>query len=167
MQCRNPRRHDEAHPKRARHPGDRPLQPAGRGHGRGGARRDRRRRHRRQSRGRVRLPGRRRAGGTPNSVRVNDRPRRREHRLAVRLRADRQGAGAAPGANTFSKKIENHACAIALHAMFYNFVRIHQALKVTPAMAAGVTKRLWEMADVVDMIDAWEARQVRQTRLAA
>lgn len=69
--------------------------------------------------------------------------------------------------NAFSKKLENHVCAIALHAMFYNFVRIHQTLKITPAMAAGVTKRLWEMSDVVDMIDAWEAKQVRQTRLAA
>ncbi len=69
--------------------------------------------------------------------------------------------------NAFSKKLENHVCAIALHAMFYNFVRIHQTLKVTPAMAAGVTKRLWEMSDVVDMIDAWEAKQVRQLRLAA
>jgi IS1 family transposase len=69
--------------------------------------------------------------------------------------------------NAFSKKVENHACAIALHCMFYNFVRIHQTLKVSPAMAAGVTKRLWEMTDVVDVIDAWEAKQVRQTRLAA
>jgi hypothetical protein len=69
--------------------------------------------------------------------------------------------------NAFSKKVENHACAIALHCMFYNFVRIHKTLKVTPAMAAGVTKRLWEMSDVVDMIDAWEAKQVRQIRLAA
>jgi IS1 family transposase len=58
--------------------------------------------------------------------------------------------------NAFSKKIENHACAIALHSMFYNFVRIHQTLKVSPAMAAGVTKRLWEMTDVVEMMEAWE-----------
>jgi hypothetical protein len=69
--------------------------------------------------------------------------------------------------NAFSKKVENHACAIALHSMFYNFVRIHQTLKVSPAMAAGVTKRLWEMTDIVDVIDAWEAKQVRQTRLGA
>jgi hypothetical protein len=69
--------------------------------------------------------------------------------------------------NAFSKKVENHACAIALHCMFYNFVRIHQTLKITPAMAAGVTKRLWEMTDIVDVIDAWEAKQVRQTRFAA
>jgi IS1 family transposase len=59
--------------------------------------------------------------------------------------------------NAFSKKIENHACAISLHCMFYNFVRIHQTLKVTPAMAAGVTQRVWEMTDVVDMLEAWEA----------
>jgi len=69
--------------------------------------------------------------------------------------------------NAFSKKIDNHACAISLHAMFYNFVRVHQTLKMTPAMAAGVTKRLWEMTDVVDLIDAWEAKQVREIRLAA
>jgi hypothetical protein len=40
----------------------------------------------------------------------------------------------------------------------YNFVRIHQTLKVTPAMAAAVTKRLWEMTDIVDVIDAWEVK---------
>lgn len=60
--------------------------------------------------------------------------------------------------NGFSKKIENHACAVALHSMFYNFVRIHQTLKVTPAMAAGVTDRLWEMTDLVEMIEAFEVR---------
>jgi hypothetical protein len=61
--------------------------------------------------------------------------------------------------NAFSKKIENHACAFALHCMYYNFVRIHQTLRVTPAMAAGVTDRLWEMSDVVEMIEAFEAKQ--------
>lgn len=69
--------------------------------------------------------------------------------------------------NGFSKKIENHACAVALHAMFYNFIRVHQTLKTTPAKAAGVTTRVWRMDDVVDMIEAWEARQARQIRLAA
>jgi IS1 family transposase len=63
--------------------------------------------------------------------------------------------------NAFSKKIENHACAIALHAMFYNFVRIHQTVKVSPAMAAGVTDRLWEMSDVVEMIEAFETSRLR------
>ncbi len=58
--------------------------------------------------------------------------------------------------NAFSKKVENHTHAVALHMMYYNFVRIHQAIKVTPAMAAGVTKRLWEMGDIVDVLEAWE-----------
>ncbi|MDA8232734.1 MAG: IS1 family transposase [Magnetospirillum sp.] len=56
--------------------------------------------------------------------------------------------------NAFSKKVENHAHAVALHVMFYNFVRIHKTLKVTPAMAAGVTDRLWNMDDIVALIDA-------------
>ncbi len=47
--------------------------------------------------------------------------------------------------NAFSKKVENHVAAVALHTMFYNFVRVHQTLKVSPAMAAGVTDRLWEI----------------------
>ena len=55
--------------------------------------------------------------------------------------------------NAFSKKVENHAHAISIYFMHYNFVRIHQTLRVTPAMAAGVTDRLWEMSDLVAMID--------------
>ena len=58
--------------------------------------------------------------------------------------------------NAFSKKVENHAAAIALHTMYYNFVRIHQTLKVTPAIAAGVTDKLWEMDDLVAMLEQWE-----------
>jgi IS1 family transposase len=69
--------------------------------------------------------------------------------------------------NAFSKKVENHAHAMALHFLYYNFVRTHQTLRMSPAMAAGVTKRLWEMSDVVSMLEAWEAIQTRQTRLAA
>jgi IS1 family transposase len=64
--------------------------------------------------------------------------------------------------NGFSKKVENHAHAFALHAMYYNFVRIHQSLRMTPAMAAGVTDKLWEMADVVKMVEEWEAAQAKQ-----
>jgi hypothetical protein len=63
--------------------------------------------------------------------------------------------------NAFSKKVENHACAVALHAMYYNFVRSHQTLKVTPAMAAGVTDRLWEIGDIVDMLEAFDTAQKR------
>jgi IS1 family transposase len=58
--------------------------------------------------------------------------------------------------NAFSKKVENHAAAIALHTMYYNFVRIHQTLKVSPAMAGGVTDKLWEVSDIVVMLEQWE-----------
>ena len=58
--------------------------------------------------------------------------------------------------NAFSKKVENHAHSVALHFMYYNFVRIHKTLRVTPAMAAGVTDRLWEMKDIVDVLEVWE-----------
>jgi len=43
--------------------------------------------------------------------------------------------------------------------MHYNFVRIHQTLKITPAMAANVTDRLWEMSDIVKVLEDWEAAQ--------
>ena len=58
--------------------------------------------------------------------------------------------------NAFSKKIENHAHSVALFAMYYNFVRIHQTLRTTPAMAAKVTERLWEIGDIVEVLEAWE-----------
>jgi IS1 family transposase len=61
--------------------------------------------------------------------------------------------------NAFSKKVENHTAAVALHTMFYNFVRVHQTLKVSPAMAAGVTDRLWEISDLVQVLEDWEAQQ--------
>ncbi len=54
--------------------------------------------------------------------------------------------------NAFSKKIENHAHAIALHFMYYNFVRIHKTLRVTPAMELGLTKRLWSLEDLVGLL---------------
>ena len=60
--------------------------------------------------------------------------------------------------NGFSKKIENHMAALALYFMYYNFVRIHQTLRVTPAMAAGVTSKLWSVYDIVNLIEAREAR---------
>ena len=52
---------------------------------------------------------------------------------------------------TNASKIENHAHAVALHYMHYNFCR--QSLRVTPAMAAGVTERLWEIADIVRLVE--------------
>ena len=55
--------------------------------------------------------------------------------------------------NAFSKKIENHEHAIALYFMHYNFEKIHTTLRVTPAMAAGVTTKLWELEDIIALID--------------
>ena len=64
--------------------------------------------------------------------------------------------------NAFSKKVGNHAHAVAMHMMYYNFVRIHKTLRVTPAMAAGVTDRLWEIADIAKLVeDAEEAPKAR------
>lgn len=59
--------------------------------------------------------------------------------------------------NAFSKKAENHAHALAIYFMHYNFVRIHQTLRCTPAMAAGVTAKLWDLADLVRVLEEWEA----------
>jgi hypothetical protein len=61
--------------------------------------------------------------------------------------------------NAFSKKVENHAHAVALHMMAYNFVRIHGTLRCTPAMAPGVSKRLWDISDIVTVIEDWEDRR--------
>jgi IS1 family transposase len=58
--------------------------------------------------------------------------------------------------NAFSKNVENHAHAVALFAMYYNFVRFHKTLRTAPAMAANITKRLWESGDIVDVLEAWE-----------
>jgi IS1 family transposase len=55
--------------------------------------------------------------------------------------------------NAFSKKIENHVAMVALHVMHYNYVRIHQTLRVSPAMAAGVSKQLWEIEDIVRLMN--------------
>jgi IS1 family transposase len=56
--------------------------------------------------------------------------------------------------NAFSKKIENHCHAIALHFVYYNFVKIHKTLRVTPAMEAGLTKDLWNIEDIVKLTNA-------------
>lgn len=66
--------------------------------------------------------------------------------------------------NAFSKKVENHAYAVALHMMYYNFVRIHSKLRMTPAMAAGVSSRLWEVTDIVALVEASEESSAPKTR---
>ena len=65
--------------------------------------------------------------------------------------------------NGFSHKIENHAAAVALNYFAYNFIKIHRTLRVTPAMAAGVTDRLWDVADLVAL---WESEERRSQRAA-
>ncbi len=59
--------------------------------------------------------------------------------------------------NAFSKKAANHTYMMAIYFMHYNFVRIHQTLRTTPATAAKVTERLWEISDIVNVFEAWEA----------
>lgn len=54
--------------------------------------------------------------------------------------------------NAFSKKLENHEAAIALHYMNYNFARIHQTLRCTPAMASGVSDHVWSLEEIVSLI---------------
>ncbi len=62
----------------------------------------------------------------------------------------------------FSKKVENHAYAVALHMMYYNFVRIHTTLRQTPAMAAGVSSRLWEIGDIVKLVENAEVKPTKR-----
>jgi IS1 family transposase len=61
--------------------------------------------------------------------------------------------------NGFSKKLENHCHALALYFVFYNFLRIHKTLRVTPAMAAGLTDRVWSWEDIIALIDEREELQ--------
>lgn len=64
--------------------------------------------------------------------------------------------------NGFSKKVENHAYAVALHMAYYNFVRVHSKLRMSPAMAAGVSDRLWEIGDIVGLVETEEAKKDRK-----
>ena len=61
-----------------------------------------------------------------------------------------------PNFHGFSRKIENHAAAVALNYFAYNFIKIHRTLRMSPAVAAGVTDRLWELKDLVEM---WEQHE--------
>ena len=56
--------------------------------------------------------------------------------------------------NGFSKKVENHEHMVALHYMYYNFGRIHQSLRVTPAMEAGVADHVWSIDEIISLLDA-------------
>ncbi len=65
--------------------------------------------------------------------------------------------------NAFSKKFENHMHMVALYTMFYNFCRIHKTLRVTPAMEAGLTDRVWDMEDIIAAMDAVAPKPGRPT----
>lgn len=55
--------------------------------------------------------------------------------------------------NGFSKKVQNHACAVALHYMHYNFARIHKTLRVTPAMQTGISDHVWSLEEIAKLAD--------------
>ena len=78
--------------------------------------------------------------------------------MRLKIDADLRNAYNPPcnRSNAFSKKVENHACAVALHAMYYNFVRIDQTLKVRQRWLL-VSDRLWEISDVVNLLEAFAA----------
>lgn len=59
-------------------------------------------------------------------------------------------------------KLQNHAAAVALNYLAYNFIKIHRTLRVTPAMAAGVTDLLWELSDLVALWESYERRAERE-----
>lgn len=56
--------------------------------------------------------------------------------------------------NGFSKKAENHAAAVALHFVHYNFARIHRTLRITPAMAAGISNHVWSIEEIVGLLES-------------
>jgi hypothetical protein len=66
--------------------------------------------------------------------------------------------------NGFSRKLENHAATTALKYFTYNFIKIDRTLRMSPAMAAGVTERLW---DVNDLVALWESYEQRRAERAA
>ena len=59
--------------------------------------------------------------------------------------------------NGFSKKLDNHAASVALHYMHYNFARVHQTLRVTPAMQAGLASHVWSIEEIVSLLDRAES----------
>jgi IS1 family transposase len=96
--------------------------------------------------------------GTPEPKHINTSYVER-HNLSVRM-TNRRFTRLTNG---FSKKIENHAASVALGYFAYNFIKIHSTLRTTPAMAAGVTNRLW---DVMDLVALWEAEEWKKDQAA-
>lgn len=63
--------------------------------------------------------------------------------------------------NAFSKKIDNHCHAVSIYFVFYNFIRMHKTLRMSPAMAAGVSDRLWSWEEIIGLMDAAEQPKKR------
>src|ERR1700730_1414164 len=63
--------------------------------------------------------------------------------------------------NGFSKKVENHAHAVSLHFLHYNFARIHKTLRVTPAMEAGLADHVWSFEEIVGLLDRSENKAAK------
>lgn len=91
--------------------------------------------------------------GNPDPKHINTSYVER-HNLSVRMTARRFTRLT----NAFSKKIENHIASVALTYFADNFIKIHRTLRMTPAMAADITDRLW---DVTDLVAAWEWKRWR------
>ncbi len=68
--------------------------------------------------------------------------------------------------NSFSRKLANHAAATALNYFAYNFIKIHRTLRISPAMAARVTDRLWSVEDLVALGESYEQRRVERAPTA-
>lgn len=64
--------------------------------------------------------------------------------------------------NAFSKKLENHVAAVSLHFMHYNFCRVHQTLKTTPAVAAGVSDHVWKLPELIGLLESAEATPTKR-----
>jgi len=68
--------------------------------------------------------------------------------------------------NAFSKKFENHAHMVAIYAVWYNWLRIHKTLRVTPAMAAGLSQTVMDWSDIIEAMDADAVEALRVRRAA-
>jgi len=68
--------------------------------------------------------------------------------------------------NAFSKKIENHAASVAIYFTWYNFGRVHQTLKTTPAIKAGVASHVWSVDEMVNLLSAVEPKSTRPARVS-
>jgi IS1 family transposase len=90
--------------------------------------------------------------GTPDEKHISTSFAERQH-LSMRMGMRRYTRLT----NAFSKKLENHIAANALYFLHYNFARIHRTLRVTPAMAAGITSHVWSIEEIVGLLDTTDA----------